>query len=81
MLLSSLQWRHNEHNGVSNHRDLDCLLVIVTIHVPLPAIYLTDLNPIYLLVVRQISVKSIALSLCGIQVLNIFNLSMIPWGN
>ena len=23
---SSLQWRHNGHNGVSNHRRLDCLL-------------------------------------------------------
>ena len=22
----SLQWRHNEHDGVSNHRCLDCLL-------------------------------------------------------
>ena len=22
----SLQWRHNERNGVSNHRRLDCLL-------------------------------------------------------
>ena len=21
----SLQWRHNEHKGVSNHRGLDCL--------------------------------------------------------
>ena len=21
----SLQWRHNEHDGVSNHRRLDCL--------------------------------------------------------
>ena len=23
---SSLQWRHNEHGGISNHRRLDCLL-------------------------------------------------------
>ena len=23
---SSLQWRHNEHDGVSNHQRLDCLL-------------------------------------------------------
>ena len=26
MLISSLQWRHNERHGVSNHRRLDCLL-------------------------------------------------------
>ena len=25
-LNSSLQWRHNERDGVSNHRRLDCLL-------------------------------------------------------
>ena len=25
-LTASLQWRHNEHDGVSNHRRLDCLL-------------------------------------------------------
>ena len=25
-LPGTLQWRHNEHNGVSNHRRLDCLL-------------------------------------------------------
>ena len=25
-ICSPLQWRHNEHNGVSNHRRLDCLL-------------------------------------------------------
>ena len=24
--ISSLQWRHNEHDGVSNHQCLDCLL-------------------------------------------------------
>ena len=24
--LNSLQWRHNEHDGVSNHQRLDCLL-------------------------------------------------------
>ena len=23
---NALQWRHNEHNGVSNHQRLDCLL-------------------------------------------------------
>ena len=26
LTLSSLQWRHNERDGVSNHRRLDCLL-------------------------------------------------------
>ena len=25
-VVCSLQWRHNEHNGVSNQRSLDCLL-------------------------------------------------------
>ena len=24
--VTALQWRHNEHNGVSNHRRLECLL-------------------------------------------------------
>ena len=26
MLPIALQWRHNEHDGVPNHRRLDCLL-------------------------------------------------------
>ena len=26
MSCSTLQWRHNEHNGVASHRRLDCLL-------------------------------------------------------
>ena len=28
----SLQWRHNEHTGVSNHRRLDCLLIRLLRH-------------------------------------------------
>ena len=26
MHTTTLQWRHNEHNGISNHQHLDCLL-------------------------------------------------------
>ena len=31
--ISSLQWRHNEHDGVSNHQPHDCLLNRLFMHI------------------------------------------------
>ena len=32
MKLTSLQWRHNEYDGVSNHRRMDCLVNLLLRH-------------------------------------------------